>query len=73
MAEVRVLSEVTGTAWKILVREGQDVENDEELMIAEAMKMEIPHYAPAAGRVRTVCVEEGAPISEDDLLFILDT
>lgn len=73
MAEVRVLSEVTGTAWKIVVQEGQTVDQDEELMIAEAMKMEIPHFAPEAGRVKAVCVEEGAPISEDDVLFILET
>lgn len=73
MAEIKVLSEVTGTAWKIVVTEGQTVEQDDELMIAEAMKMEIPHTAPEAGRVKQVCVEEGAAISEDDVLFILET
>lgn len=73
MPEVKVLSEVSGTAWKIVVTEGQAVDEDDELMIAEAMKMEIPHVAPEAGTVKQICVEEGAAISEDDLLFVLET
>ena len=67
MAEIKICSEVTGTAWKILVTEG------DELIIAEAMKMEIPHVAPGSGMIKKVCVEEGASISEDDLLFIIET
>ena len=39
MAEVKVHSDVTGTAWKIVVSEGQMVEEGDELIIAEAMKM----------------------------------
>ena len=73
MAEVKVHSDVTGTAWKIVVAEGQTVEEGDELIIAEAMKMEIPHVAPEAGTIKKICVEEGASISEDDLLFIIET
>ena len=73
MAEVKVHSDVTGTAWKIVVAEGQTVEEGDELVIAEAMKMEIPHVAPESGTVKKICVEEGASISEDDLLFIIET
>ena len=73
MAEIKVHSYVTGTAWKIVVSEGQTVEEGDELIIAEAMKMEIPHVAPEAGIVKKICVEEGASISEDDLLFIIET
>ena len=73
MAEVKVHSDVTGTAWMIVVSEGQMVEEGDELIIAEAMKMEIPHVAPESGTVKKVCVEEGASISEDDLLFIIET
>ena len=39
MAEIKICSEVTGTAWKILVTEGQKVDEGDELIIAEAMKM----------------------------------
>ena len=73
MPEIKVHSDVTGTAWKIVVSEGQAVDEGDELMIAEAMKMEIPHLAPEAGVVKEICVKEGATISEDDLLFIIET
>ena len=73
MADIEVLSDVTGTAWKIIVSEGDHVDVDAELMIAEAMKMEIPHVSPVAGTVKQICVEEGAAISEDDLLFVIET
>ena len=73
MSEIKVLSDVTGTAWKIIVEVGQSVEEGDELMIAEAMKMEIPHSAPSSGVIKEICVEEGAPISEDDVLFIIGT
>ena len=73
MAEIKVYSDVTGTVWKIVVSEGQTVEEGDELIIAEAMKMEIPHVAPESGIVKKICIEEGASISEDDLLFIIET
>ena len=72
MSEIKVHSDVTGTAWKIVVTEGQAVAKGDELMIAEAMKMEIPHFSPESGVVKKICVEEGAAISEDELLFIIE-
>jgi acetyl-CoA carboxylase biotin carboxyl carrier protein len=72
MADLNVLSEVTGTAWKIVVTEGQKVAEDDDLMIAESMKMEIPLAAPEDGTVKKICVEEGAQIQEGEVLFILD-
>ena len=44
MAEIKVHSDVTGTAWRIVVVEGQAVDEGDELMIAEAMKMEIKAF-----------------------------
>ena len=73
MPEIKVHSDVTGTAWKIVVTKGQAVEEGDELMVAEAMKMEIPHFAPESGVVKEICVKEGAAISEDELLFIIET
>ena len=73
MAEIKVHSDVTGTAWRIVVVEGQAVDEGDELMIAEAMKMEIPHVAPESCTVKKICIEEGDSISEDDLLFIIET
>lgn len=71
MAEIKIHSEITGSVWKVLVEEGQQVDEDENLMIFESMKMEIPLTAPEDGTVKRICVEEGSQISEGDLACIL--
>lgn len=72
MAKIEVLSEVTGSVWKILVKEGQVVQEDEDLMILESMKMEIPVSAPEDGVVAAILVKEGASISEGDPVCTLE-
>ena len=72
MAEIKVHSDVTGTAWRIIVVEGQAVEEGDELMIAEAMKMEIPHLSPESGVVKEICVDDGQPVEFGQNLLILD-
>lgn len=51
---------------------GQSVEEDEEIMIIEAMKMETPVYAPSSGTVKEVKVKQGDNVEEDDVLVIID-
>lgn len=72
MTEIKVESDVTGTAWKIVVTEGQEVAEDDPLMIAESMKMEIPLMAPEDGVVKKILVEEGNQIAEGEVLFLMD-
>jgi len=57
-----VTAELTGSVWKVLVAEGARVEADEEIMILESMKMEIPVVAPVAGTVAALLVAEGDPV-----------
>ncbi|AFK61943.1 biotin protein [Advenella kashmirensis WT001] len=58
-----VLSEVTGTVWKIVVNDGDTVQEGQTLLIVESMKMEIPVEAPAGGQA-TVLVQEGSAVEE---------
>jgi biotin carboxyl carrier protein len=51
-----------------LVREGQQVQADETLMILESMKMEIPVTSPLAGRVTKIHAREGETVQEGQLL-----
>ena len=69
MAEVN--AHITGTVWKIVVEVGDTVEEDDELIILESMKMEMPVVAPADGTVEEIHVEEGEAVDEDDLLITL--
>jgi biotin carboxyl carrier protein len=65
---VQIKAELAGNLWKIVVREGQQVQTDETLMILESMKMEIPVTAPAAGRVTKIHAREGETVQEGQLL-----
>ena len=49
--------------WKVLVEQGQTVEEGQILCIIEAMKMENEITAPKAGTVAELHVTEGEPIS----------
>jgi acetyl-CoA carboxylase biotin carboxyl carrier protein len=71
MAEIRVRSEIAGSAWKIEVAVGDTVAEDDPLVILESMKMEIPLLAPQAGIVIEILVAEGEPIAEGDIAVIL--
>ena len=51
---------------------GERVEEDEVVIVMEAMKMEIPVVAPAAGTVREVNVKPGDAVETDSVMAIID-
>jgi len=73
MAAQSVVAEVSGTVWKVLVAVGDKVEAEQELLILESMKMEIPALAPQAGMVQRLLVAEGEAVSEGQPLLVLTT
>jgi len=73
MAQVTVVSEVNGSVWKIVVRVGDTVSQDDPLLYAESMKMEIPLVAPESGVVDRILVTEGQALSEGDPVVVLRT
>ena len=42
MATINVLSDITGIVWKVLAKPGDQVSENDSLLILESMKMEIP-------------------------------
>jgi acetyl-CoA carboxylase biotin carboxyl carrier protein len=70
MAEVT--AHITGTVWKIDVEVGDEVEEDDEVIILESMKMEMPIEAPCDGTVKEILVEEGDSVDEDDVVMIIE-
>ena len=63
---------LAGNIWEVLVNVGDTVEEDDELVIIEALKMENPEYAPADGTVKEIKVSKGDVVEEDDVLIILE-
>ena len=68
-----VKAQITGTVWKIVVKVGEEVDEGDDLIILESMKMEIPIEATEVGMVTEVLVSEGDQVSEDDPVALLET
>lgn len=63
--------ETAGTIWKLWVKEGDAVEDGQELFIMEVMKMEVPYEAPCDGVVKSLKIAEGDVVKEDDLAMVI--
>ena len=72
MADIEVETEVTGNVWKVLCQVGDRVETEQELVILESMKMEIPVEAPQAGTVKSLNVSEGDAVDEGQIILVLE-
>jgi acetyl-CoA carboxylase biotin carboxyl carrier protein len=66
-----VNAHITGTVWKIEVKEGDAVTEGHVCVIIESMKMEMPVEAPQAGTVEKIHVKEGQAVNEGDALVTL--
>jgi urea carboxylase len=66
-----ISSQVTGTVWKVLVKEGEHVEAGMPVLMIESMKMEFPVDAPAAGTVQQLFCKQGGYVSAGQVLFII--
>ena len=71
MTELRVKSEIAGSVWKIEVAVGDQVAEEDTLIVLESMKMEIPLLAPRGGTVIEILVAEGEAIGEGDVAIVL--
>ena len=67
-----VLVPLAGNIWQILVEVGDTVEEDDELVIIEALKMENPVYAPCDGRVSEIRVKKGDVVEDDEVLMTIE-
>ena len=67
-----VLAALSGNVWKVSVELGDTVEEDDELFVVEALKMEIPVYSPCDGSVSEIRVKKGDAVEEDDVMAVID-
>ena len=68
----KVVTNMAGNVWKILVRQGDAVEEGQNVVILESMKMEIHIAAEAKGVVKEVKVNEGDFVNDGDVLVELE-
>ncbi len=67
-----VLAPLAGKVLKVLVEPGSKVEEDDELVVIEALKMENTVYAPSGGTVKEIKVQVGDSVEDDALLLVIE-
>ena len=70
MAE-EVRAEMVANVWKVVVSQGDSVEEGDTLVILESMKMEIPVVTESAGTVSELKVGEGDVVQEGDVIAVI--
>ena len=68
---MEIQSPMSGSVWKVEVREGDTVAAGDVVMILESMKMEIPIEATDAGAVKEIKVAEGDFVQEGDSVVVI--
>jgi acetyl-CoA carboxylase biotin carboxyl carrier protein len=67
-----VLAPMPGTIVDILVKEGEEVLEYQEVLILEAMKMENAIPAPVGGTVKQIKVQVNDKVATNQVLMVLE-
>jgi biotin carboxyl carrier protein len=71
MPTIDIHAPLSGTVRELLVAPGDAVAVNDEVVVMESMKMEIPVESPAVGEVAEICVERGQAVEEGATLLRL--
>ena len=67
-----VMAPMAGKIIDVKVEVGDTVNEDDELLILEAMKMEMPIVAPTSGKVKEIRCKKGDAVGADDVLVVIE-
>jgi biotin carboxyl carrier protein len=73
MPDIKIVTEVAGRVCALPVAVGGSVGDGDDVAFVEAMKMEIPVAAPAAGKLKSILVSLDDVVAEGQVLVILET
>lgn len=65
----RVVSNMAGVVLEFLVKTGEKISVDQDVVMLESMKMQIPVQSTVAGTVKTLKVNEGDFVDDGDVLI----
>ena len=67
-----VRAPLAGKILGVLVEVGAKVDEDDELVTIEALKMENTVYSPCAGTVKEILVKKDESVDDDALLLLIE-
>ena len=67
-----VTAPMAGKVIDVKVNVGDTVNEDDDLVILEAMKMEMPIVASASGTVKEIKCKKGDSVGADDVLAVIE-
>jgi biotin carboxyl carrier protein len=73
MPDIKIVTEVAGRVCGLPVEAGAAVGDGDDVVFVEAMKMEIPVAAPAAGMLKSILVAIDDLVAEGQVLAIIET
>ena len=66
-----ITAPLSGKVISLDIQVGKKVEEDDETLVIEALKMENPVYAPCSGTVKEIKVAVGDVVEEDQVLAVI--
>ena len=69
---MEVKSQIKAIVWKVLKETGDTVKVDDEIIILESMKMEIPISSEVNGKIKSIEINEGDEVDEGQVVAILE-
>ena len=72
MADIKIKTEVAGRVCGIPAAIGASLSNGDEILLVEAMKMEIPVTATSGGKLKSVLVQVDDLVTEEQVVAIIE-
>jgi len=68
----QVVVPMVGKIVAVTVKVGDQVKEDDQVAVLEAMKMEMPVVAPITGTVKEVCVKAGQEVEAEAVIAVIE-
>ena len=69
---MEIKSQIKAIVWKIEKKAGDNINIDEEILILESMKMEIPITSTIKGKIISIEVNEGDEVDEGQVVAVIE-
>ncbi|CCE06650.1 conserved hypothetical protein [Bradyrhizobium sp. STM 3843] len=73
MPEIKVVTDVAGRVCAVPAEIGSRIGSGDEIVVVEAMKMEIPVPSPAAGKLISLLIKIDDVVAEGQVVAIIAT